>query len=85
MAVKDCGVPTPTVGFGGETAMDVSVAAVAFTVSVVEPGMPPLVAVMVVVPAALPEAMPALVIVATVLLLEDQVAWLVRFWWLPSL
>src|SRR5437667_1903800 len=67
-------------GFVGVTAIEVRVAAV--TVSVVLPETPPKVAVIVVVPAATDVARPcdppALLIVATAVLDELQVTWVVR-------
>ena len=54
------------------------------TVSVVIPVVPDSAAVMVVVPAATPEASPAELIVATDVLDDVQVTWLVRFCVLPS-
>ncbi len=82
MAVNCSLSPLAMLGLAGVTAIDTSVAAV--TVNVVLPEMLPLVAEMVVLPAAAELARPcdpaALLMVATPMLLEAQVTWLVRFW-----
>ena len=64
-------------GLAGVTATDFKTAVV--TVSTVEPEMPLSVALMVEVPAATPVASPAAVMVATEVVAEAQVTWLVRF------
>ena len=61
---------------GHDTAV---IATAAVTVRTVEPEMPVSVALMVEVPAATPVARPAAVIVATEVVAEAQVTWLVRF------
>ena len=70
-------VPLAMLGLAGVTAIDCRTAAV--TVSTVEPVTPPSVALMVEVPAATPVASPAAVMVATEVVAEAQVTWLVRF------
>ena len=65
-------------GLAGVTATDWRTAAV--TVRTVEPAMPVSVALMVEVPDATPVARPAAVMVATEVVAEAQVTWLVRFW-----
>ncbi len=69
-------------GLAGVTAIDTRLAAV--TVSVVLPEMLPLVAEMVVLPTATELARPcepaALLMVATAVVPEAQVTWVVRFW-----
>jgi hypothetical protein len=69
-------------GLAGVTEIDTRLAAV--TVRLVLPEMDPLVAEMVVLPAAAELARPcepaALLIVAALVLLEAQVTWVVRFW-----
>ena len=65
------------VGLLGVTAIDCNTAAV--TVNVVDPLIPPRAALMVEVPALTPVASPAVVIVATAVVPEVQVTWLVRF------
>ena len=72
-----------TVGLAGVTVMDCNTAGL--TVSVVEPLMLPEVAVMVVCPAPWVVAKPELLIVATPVLDEDQIALDVMFCVLPSL
>jgi len=83
MAVNCWARPLATEGFAGVTATETRVGAV--TVSAVWPEMAPCVARMVVLPAFRVVARPALLIVATVVSVEDHVAVLVRFWVLPSL
>ncbi len=82
MAVNCSVRPFATLGLAGVTEIDTSVAEV--TVSVVLPEMDPLVAEMVVLPVAAelasPCEPPALLIVATPVLLEAQVTCVVRFW-----
>ena len=77
-----CFVPLAMLGLVGVTAMDTNSAAV--TVRVVEPDTLPFVAVMVAVPTATPVARPALPeapeTVATVVLVEVQVAEVVKSW-----
>jgi hypothetical protein len=69
-------------GFVGVTAIDTN----AFvTVSTVEPLIDPEVASIVVLPVLTPVARPALLTVATAVLLEVHVTEFVRFCWLPSL
>ncbi len=79
-------VPSAMLGLAGVTAIETSDAAV--TVSVVEPEMPPDTAVIVVEPVATEVARPlepaALLIVATPVLEELQVADAVRFCVVPS-
>jgi hypothetical protein len=79
-------VPSTMLGFAGVIAMDTSVAAV--TVSVVDPDVPPNVAVIVVVPADADVARPlepdALLTVATPAVNEFQVTVVVRFCVVPS-
>ena len=79
-------VPRIMLGLVGVTAMDTSVAAV--TARVVDPDMVPDVAVSVVEPVVVGVANPfdpaALLMVATLVLEELQVAVVVRFWVLPS-
>jgi hypothetical protein len=80
----NCSVPPAAIeGFDGVTAMDVSVGEV--TVSVVDPVMLPIVAMMLEVPCAALVASPAELIVATLEADEVHVAVLVRFWVLPLL
>ena len=74
MAMNCWVVPAAMVGVAGVTAMDATVA----TVSVVEPGMPLKVAVIVVLPAAVAFVSPALLIVATPVLNELHVANVVK-------
>ena len=74
--MKYCFVPAAVDGFTGVTSMVTSVAGV--TVSVVDPDMPPDVAVIVVEPAATEIANPILLIVATAGMAELQVAAVVR-------
>ncbi len=76
-------MPAATEGKAGVTAIEVKTSAV--TVSVVEPLMVPEEAVMVAVPCATLVAEPRLLIVATALDEDFQVAVLVRFCVLPSL
>ena len=77
MAVNCWVSPLATLGLAGVTAIDWSTAAV--TVSTVEPLTPPSVALIVEVPVATAVARPAAVIVATEVVAEAQVTWLVRF------
>jgi len=69
IAVNFCVAPILMLGVGGSTAIEDNVLV---TVNVVDPGMLPNVAVMVVVPAATPVAVPALEIVALSMSLELQ-------------
>ncbi len=71
------------VGFAGVTAIEVKVGG-GFTVSKVLPVTPESAAEMVVVPAATAVADPAALMVATLLLDEVHVTWLVRFFVLLS-
>ena len=71
-----CVVPLAIEGFAGVTAIEVKLAAV--TVKPVEPLIDPEVALIVADPVATPVTTPALVMVATVVVLEDQVTVLVR-------
>ena len=66
-----------TLGLAGVTAIDCSAAAV--TVNTVEPVIPLSVALIVEVPAPTAVASPVLEIVATEVVAEAQVTWLVRF------
>jgi hypothetical protein len=75
--VNCCVAPLVIDGFAGVTAIDCSVAAV--TVSKVEPLMDDDVAVMVEVPTPAPVASPDALIVAVVVVPEDQVTLEVRF------
>jgi len=83
VAVNCCVAPLAIDGFAGVTEIDCSVAAV--TVSKVEPLIDDDVAVMVEVPTPAPVARPAALIVAVVVVPEDQVTVLVRFCVVPSL
>src|SRR6202044_2754586 len=83
VAVNCCVAPLAIDGFGGVTAIDCSVAAV--TVRVVEPLIAPDVALIVEVPTPAPLASPEALIVAVVVVLEDQVTLDVRFCVEPSL
>ena len=65
-------------GLAGVTAIDSSAAAV--TVSVVEPVMLPIVALIFELPVPLAVVNPVVVMLATVVSAEAQVTWLVRFW-----
>ena len=78
MAVNCWVVPLAMLGLAGVTAIDCSTAAV--TVSTVEPVTPPSVALIVEVPGATRgrQARPAALIVATEVVAEAQVTWLVR-------
>ena len=78
MAVNCWVSPLGTLGFAGVTAIDWSTAAV--TVITVEPLTPPSAALMEEVPVATAVASPAVVMVATEVVAEAQVTWLVRFW-----
>ncbi len=78
-----CVAPTAIEGFAGVTAIDTSAGAV--TVSVVEPAIPPSVALIVEAPAFTPFAKPPVVIVATPGADEPHVTVLVRFCVLPPL
>ena len=77
MAVNCCVAPLLMDVFAGVTAMDSSTGGV--TVRPVEPLIEPEVAMIVVLPVPAPAASPALVIVATEVLLELQVTEPVRF------
>ena len=66
-------LPAGTLGLAGVTDMEDKVAAV--TVRVVVPAIPLKVAVMLVVPAPMAVARPVLLMVATDVLDDDQVAW----------
>src|SRR5277367_3847196 len=83
VAVNCCIAPLVIEGFAGVTAIDCSVAAV--TVRTVEPLIAPDVALIVEVPTPAPVARPAVVIVAVVVVPEDQVTLDVRFCVEPSL
>jgi hypothetical protein len=83
VAVNCCVAPLAIDGFAGVTAIDCNVAAV--TVSKVEPLMDDDVAVIVEVPTAAALARPAALIVAVVVVPEDQVTLDVRFCVVPSL
>ena len=83
MAVKFRVVPTGVPKLPGDMLIDVSVAVV--TVREAVPLIEPEVAVMVTEPWPSALATPLLLIVATEMLEELQVALLVRFWVLPSL
>src|ERR1700678_4079035 len=83
VAVNCCVAPLAIEGFAGVTVIDCSVAAV--TVSKVEPLMDDDVAVIVEVPTPAPVARPAALIVAVVVVPEDQVTLDVRFCVEPSL
>src|SRR5271166_5954489 len=74
----NCSVsPLAMLGLAGVTAIDCNVAAV--TVSTVEPVTPLSVALIEEVPVPTPVASPAVVMVATVVVAEAHVTWLVRF------
>jgi hypothetical protein len=77
VAVNCCVAPLVIDGFAGVTAIDCSVAAV--TVRVVDPLIPPDVALIVEVPTPAPVASPAALIVAVVVVPDDHVTVLVRF------
>ena len=77
VAVNCSVVPLAIAGAAGVTAIDMSCAPE--TVSIVEPMIVPIVAVMFVVPGATPVATPAVEIVATVVMLEALVTIAVRF------
>ena len=66
--------PTAIIALGGDTTIDVTVAATGVTVSVAMPLIPDRVAVTAVVPEAIPLANPVELIVATDWLASDQVA-----------
>src|SRR6202522_2365529 len=83
VAVNCCVAPLAIDGFAGVTAIDCSVAAV--TVRVVEPLIAPDVALMVEVPTPAPLASPESLIVAVVVVPDDQVTLNVRFCVEPSL
>src|SRR5271163_1345066 len=83
VAVNCCVAPLVIEGFAGVTAIDCNVAAV--TVRTVEPLIAPDVALIVEVPTPAPVARPAVVIVAVVVVPDDQVTVDVRFWVEPSL
>jgi hypothetical protein len=83
VAVNCCVAPLVIEGFAGVTAMDCSVAAV--TVRSVEPEIDDDVAVMVEVPTPAPEAKPTALIVAVVVVPDDQVTVDVKFCVVPSL
>ena len=78
MAVNCSVSPLGTLGLAGVTAIDCKTAAV--TVSTVEPVTPPRVALMFEVPVDTAVASPPLVIVATEVVADAHVTWLVRFW-----
>jgi hypothetical protein len=77
VAVNCCVFPAATDGFAGVTAIDTRVAFV--TVSVVDPTTPPLVALIVELPAFTPVAKPAALIVATVGVPDAHVTLPVKF------
>ncbi len=83
VAVNCCVAPLVIDGFAGVTAIDCSVAAV--TVRTVEPLIAPDVALIVEVPTPAPVARPAVLIVAVVVVPDDQVTVDVRFCVVPSL
>jgi hypothetical protein len=83
VAVNCCVAPLAIEGFAGVTAIDCNIAAV--TVSKVEPLMDDDVAVIVEVPTPAPVARPAALIVAVVVVPDDQVTVDVRFCVVPSL
>src|SRR5271167_485290 len=83
VAVNCCVAPLAIEGLAGVTAMDCSVAAV--TVSKVEPLIAPDVALIVEFPTPAPVARPAALIVAVVVVPDDQVTVDVRFCVAPSL
>ena len=83
VAVNCCVAPLAIDGFAGVTAIDCSVAAV--TVSKVEPLIEDDVAVIVELPTPAPVARPAALIVAVVVVPEDQVTVDVKFCVVPSL
>src|SRR5271167_2312160 len=83
VAVNCCVAPLAIEGFAGVTAIDCSVAAV--TVSKVEPLIAPDVALIVEFPTPAPVARPAALIVAVVVVPDDQVTLDVRFCVVPSL
>ena len=76
MAVNCSVSPLGTLGLAGVTAIDCKTAAV--TVSTVEPVTPPSVALIVEVPVDTAVARPPLVMVATEVVADAQVTWLVR-------
>jgi hypothetical protein len=76
--VNCCVVPFEIEGLAGVTAMDFNVAAVTAKTSAGEV-MPPRLAVMLLVPVPTPVANPAALIVATVVVAEFHVTWLVMF------
>src|SRR5581483_6990544 len=78
VAVNCCVVPLAIDGFAGVTAIDCNAAAV--TVSTVEPLTEPNVALIVLVPTPAPVARPPAAIVATDVVADAHVTWLVRFW-----
>src|SRR5581483_623071 len=77
VAVNCCVVPLAIDGFAGVTAIDCNAAGV--TVSTVEPFTAPKVALIVLVPVATAVASPAVVIVATEVVPDAHVTWLVTF------
>jgi hypothetical protein len=83
VAVNCCVAPLAIDGFAGVTAMDCNGAAV--TVSNVDPEIDDDVAVIVEVPTPAPLARPDALIVAVVVVPDDQVTVDVRFWVVPSL
>src|SRR5271154_5542830 len=83
VAVNCCVAPLVIEGCAGATVIDCTVAAV--TVRTVEPLIAPDVALIVEVPTPAPVARPAVVIVAVVVVPDDQVTVDVRFWVEPSL
>ena len=83
VAVNCCVAPGLMFAFAGVMEMDTKAGAV--TVRVVDPATEPELACIVVLPAVTPLANPALVIVATAVVLEFQMTEAVRFCELPSL
>ena len=75
-------LPAGTLGLAGVTKMEVRIAE--FTVRVVLPEILPEVAAMVAVPTATDVARPPLLTVATAVLDELQVTWVVISWLVPS-
>lgn len=72
------------VGFAGEIAIVLNVAAVMLTVTVVDPVTLPLLAETVTDPLATPVTTPAALTVASLVFPDDQFAVAVRSWLLPS-
>ena len=83
VAVNCCVSPLGTDGFTGATAIVCNVAAVTVSVSAAEV-TPSKLAVMLLVPTPTPVARPAALTVATDIVAELQVTWLVMSCWLPS-